>query len=101
MNIGEKLQLLLATCKAGVSIEVNDHRNVYESAAQCLANVDKRDCPPEIEPDVRARMIETNTVVTIHFYPQTPVGFYEVWHYDLDAALDEALECLRQDGLLP
>jgi len=100
MTTTDKLKLLLATCKAGVSIEVNNHRNVYDTAKQALADAAEHDCPPEIEDEVRQRMIDTNTIVTIHFYPTTPIGFYEVRHYDIDAALDEALECLRSEGLL-
>jgi hypothetical protein len=46
-----------------------------------------RDTPPE----VRAEMIRLNTVVDVQFYPDTPVGFYRVAHYDIDAALDAAL----------
>lgn len=35
-------------------------------------------------------MIETNTIVELQFYPDTPIGFYRVYYCDLDAALDEA-----------
>ena len=42
------------------------------------------------------KMIETDTIVNIQFYPKTPVGSYSVYHYDLDMALDLALECLKE-----
>jgi len=91
----DKLKELLSRCKAAVSITVNDHRNVYESVETYLHDREGWECPPEIEPDVRAKMIETDTVIEVQFYPDTPVGFYSVYHYDLDAALDEALACLN------
>lgn len=101
MNTADKLKLFLAACKCGVSVNMNEHREVYETAAQRIAEAAGYECPPEIADAVRDRMIETDTIITIHFYPKHPVTFYEVWHYDLDAALDEAIECLRQEGLLP
>ena len=90
----DKLARLIARCKAGVRVTINEHRNYYESAEHFLSERDARgDQPLEIDSEVRAQMIATNTIVNLHFYPDTPVGFYEIWHYDLDAALDEALAC--------
>lgn len=92
----DKVKELLACCKCGVYLTVNEHRDAYETAEQTLADARRRECPPEIEPDVAARMIETDTIVRLQFYPDTPVGSYQIWHYDLDAALDMALDCLRR-----
>ncbi len=85
----DKLMKLLARCKCGVHLAVNDHRDVYLTAAQALE--DLGDFADDIPDDVRAKIIETDTLIDLHFYPDTPVGFYKVLHYDLDAALDEAL----------
>ena len=87
----DKLKKLMARCKCGVHLTVNDHRDVYETAAQALENLEISMPDIEITPDVRAKIIETDTLIDLHFYPDTPVGFYKVLHYDLDAALDEAL----------
>ena len=89
-----KLKELLARCKCGVFLTVNEHRDYYNTAAEALDEAKGRECPPEIEPSVEARMIETNTIVCLQFYPDTPIGSYQIWHYDIDAALDEALACL-------
>ncbi len=91
-----KLKQLLNRCKCGVFITVNEHRDVYETAAQFLEQRDGWECPPEIEPDVRAKMIELNTVIEIHLYPDTPIGSYTIYHHDIDAALSDALECLKE-----
>lgn len=90
----DKLKELLTRCKCGVFLTVNEHRDYYNTAAQALDEARGYGCPPEIEADVEARMIETDTIVRLQFYPDTPIGSYEIWHYDLDAALDEALACL-------
>jgi hypothetical protein len=88
-NTMDKLKMLMERCKCGVHLTVNDHRNVYETAEQALENLPE--FVQEIAPEVRAKIIETDTLIDLHFYPDTPIGFYKVLHHDLDAALDEAL----------
>jgi hypothetical protein len=90
----DKLKQLLDKCKCGVFLTVNEHRDYYETAEQRLAeHYGWMECPPEIAPEVRAKMIETNTIVDLQFYPDTPIGSYHILHHDLDAALDAALAC--------
>ena len=91
----DKLKNLLSRCKCGVFITVNEHRGYYQSARDWFQEHDQYECPPEVEPEVRATMIGTNTVIQIQFYPDTPVGSYSIYHYDLDAALDAALACFN------
>lgn len=89
----DKLKALMARCKCGVHLTINDHRDVYKPVAEALDDLEA--CGfDDLAPEVRAKIIETDTLIDLHFYPDTPVGFYKVLHYDLDAALDEALECL-------
>jgi len=42
------------------------------------------------------KIYETNNLVHIQFYPDTPIGFYNILHYDLDKALDLALEIIDE-----
>lgn len=91
----DKLAVLLSKCKCGVFLIVNAHRDYYETAEQSLKEKDGYECPPEIEDVVRRIMIETNTIIELQFYPDTPIGSYSIYHYDLDAALTEALGCLQ------
>lgn len=97
MTTADKLKLLLARCKCGVHLTVNEHRDYYDSVEQFLA--DREALVEDTASEIRQKMIEANTVVCIQFYPRTPVCFHVVYHHDLDAALDEALECLGgEDG---
>ena len=89
----EKLQKLLDKCKFGVYLTVNQHRDSYQNAEEALKEKERHECPPEIEPEVRAVMIERNTIIALQFYPGTAIGSYTIYHYDLNMALDEALEC--------
>lgn len=93
-TVSDKMKELLSRCKCGVHITVNEHRNYYQSAEQALEEYANYECPPEIEDGVRKVMIETNTVINVQFYPDTPIGSYDIYHHDLDAALTEALACL-------
>jgi len=91
-----KLKELLSKCKAGVIISVNEHRNYYSSAELTLERLYDGVCDPEIADDVRNTMLETDTIVEIQFYPDTPIGFYSVYHHDIECALDEALSALKR-----
>ena len=90
----DKLKTLLARCKCGLFLTVNEHRDSYDSAEETLDDARGYECPPNISDDVRAVMIETDTIIRLQFYPDTPISSYEVWHHDLDAALDAALGCI-------
>ncbi len=93
-NETNKIETLLARCKCGVFLSVNEHRDCYQTVQQRFEELNCRECPPDIADDIKRQMIETDTVVELHFYPETPIGFYEIFHYDLNLALDAALGCL-------
>jgi hypothetical protein len=91
----EKLRNLIAGCKASVSVSVNGHRDCYESVEDHLRDMNQTRKLEEIaSKDVIAEMIRLDTVVCIQFYPHTPIGFFVVWHWDLEAAIEKALEIL-------
>lgn len=91
----ESLHRLLSRCRCGVYFTINSHRDCYETAEQSLQEMDASECPTQINLKIRAEMIRTDTVVCLHFYPDNPVSSYRVYHYDLDMAIEEALELLK------
>jgi hypothetical protein len=86
----QKLNLLKNKCKASISLLINPHRDYYESVIDYI-NGDKEDIPN----DVFSEMVKQDTVIHLQFYPDTPIGSYSVYHYDLEKAVDIALETLR------
>ena len=90
-----KLQQVLNRCGCGVYLEVNRHRDYYQTAEDALIEKQRYECPPEIDEDVREVMVKTNTIIELQFYPDTPIGSYSLYHYDLEKILDEALEILK------
>lgn len=91
----EMLQLLLDRCKCGVYLTVNEHRDVYETVEEQLEMYAGMECPPDISPEVTAGILATQNIVDLHFYPDTPIGFYHIVHYDLKKAVEIALALLR------
>lgn len=93
--MSDKLAQLLARCKCGVYLLVNAHRDVYETAAQTLDDIQASGCAPSMSEELRARILSTDNIVDLQFYPDTPIGSYRIIDADLDLALDRALECLK------
>lgn len=89
----EKLYHLISLCKCHVSLEVNDHRNMYQSVEDYVSNYNG----PEIEEEVLQQMVKRDTVVSLMFYPHTPVGSYWIFHYDIEMAIDEGIEILKHN----
>lgn len=83
----KKLQDLIKKTKCSISIDINHHRDYYETIEQHF----DPDARKDISNDVWAKMIELDTCVRLQFYPNTPVGFYVIHHYDVEMAIDIAL----------
>ena len=88
----EKFKELVKHCKCSVSITVNDHKDVYQTVQEYLDTENY----PDIEQDVLDEMIKRDTIVLLQAYPKTPIGFYRVYHYDIEKAVDLMLEFLTQ-----
>lgn len=90
--------IALTTC--GTHISINEHRDVSETVAEYLdfgtvAGVNVSHNRPCIDPDVRRVMAETDTIVEITCYTETPGAAIVIYHYDLIAALTQMLQTLE------
>lgn len=88
----KRFKELISKCKASVEISVNDHKDVYLSVEEHIKDMEERRV---IDTDVYNKMIEKDTVVRLQFYPNTPVGSYVVYYYDVDKAINEALNLIN------
>ena len=84
MTTEQMIAALVAHCKASVSITFNEHRTSYQTVEQFIDGYDYKD---DVDPDIAAIMKARETTVWIQFYPETPIGFYAVYHFDLHQAL--------------
>jgi hypothetical protein len=92
----DKMELLIEKCKYSVSLTVNSHRDNYESVEEWFnSNPIQEDFKTDIEPEVYEKMKELDTIVELQIYPTSAVGFYLIFHYNLELALDKALETFK------
>lgn len=98
----DKFTQLCAGCKNSVEIRVNDHRDYYQTPEQYFADQlasggtqGKNSMDDIVDPDIYKKCVETNNIVYVHFYPDTAISFYSFYHYDVEMALDLALEVLN------
>lgn len=91
----DKLKRIMELCKCGIHITINEHRDIYKTAEEALEDSKCLECPPEITDEDRAEMIKRNTIIDVQVYPDTPIGFYVVYHWDIEKAFDEILDALQ------
>ena len=94
------LKELIEMCKASVSIEVNRHKDVYMPISEYMNEFPQSDFLDEMDPDILRTILATDTIVDLHFYPNTPIGFYKIYHYDIDLAIEKAIKQLRKEKRL-
>jgi len=87
-----KLQQLIEKTKGSISLEINLHRDDYQTAEEYLKSYPNEKYLNDISQEVYDGMVEANTVIELTVYPDTPIGFYKLYHYDLDEVLTLALE---------
>jgi hypothetical protein len=85
---------IIKRCEGGVYLEVNAHKNYYESTEFAIKEQNARAGYEEIDPELSDRMIKEDTIISLQFYPDTPVGFYKVYGTSIDEVLIKAKECL-------
>lgn len=90
----DKLKYLIDNCKCGVTITINDHKTMYQTVTEYLNDLVKN-LDANIDDNDRFEMIQRDTVIEIQLFPSTPRISYEILHYDLDMALDEAINILN------
>jgi hypothetical protein len=89
----EKFKELVSLCKGSIKISVNGNKDYYESIDEYINEKDIE----YIDKDIFKEMIKRNIVVKIQVYPHTPIGFFLIYHYDIDEAVNIALQAVKND----
>jgi len=71
----KKLNKLIQNCKCGVYLTINKHKDYCETVEQHFKNNPTKE---DINPEVYEKMKELNTIIEFRYYPDTPIGFYNV-----------------------
>lgn len=97
-----KLNEIISRCKASVTVDINNHKDCYRSVITELGEIasteDNKKIMAELEISefVFSKMNEKDTIISVQFYPYTPIGSFTVYHYDLDKCLDEVIKILDE-----
>ena len=92
IDLSTKLKRLTETCKGGFLIEVNPHLANYETIEEYLDDEIKNN---DIDPENLKRLVDSNTLIYVRAYPNTPIGFYQIFENDIDKAIDCIIECIK------
>lgn len=84
----ERWRFVRDSTACSLSLTHNDHHVVYQSAADTLD--DPQGYYNDLPDGERERMIEQDSIWTLHVYPNSPVGFNVYHGATLDAAIDQA-----------
>jgi hypothetical protein len=90
------LKELINKCKASVTIDMNQHRDSYQTVKEYMEekNLYIEDLINDIEPSIYEQMQKSNTIIEIQAYPNTPIGSYTIFHYDIDEAIKMMLNTI-------
>lgn len=98
MNSQDKILEIMKHVKCSFELEINRHRDFYETAEEYIKDQEEKLQIDIDSKEIRQKMIETNTIVSVIFYPDTPIGNYSFYHYDVNLALDMALNILKEES---
>lgn len=89
---------ILLRCKCGVFFTANEHRDYYQTAEEWLVDrIRDQEEIDKFDKEIWGEMIKRDTIYSLQFYPDTPVGFYIIYHYDYDELLKKAKNILYAD----
>lgn len=82
--------------KAGLQLSHNEHKNTYDTVEEYTGELmscgkeDPNGLGDWISQEQKDKAIATQDFWELHWYPDTPVGFYRLWAADLDSLLKVA-----------
>ena len=85
------MEELLKLCKCGVYLNVNEHRDYYQTVEEFLKDSEEL---KDIEEDIYNKMVELDSIIRLQFYPTTPIGSYTLYHYDYSEIIKQAIKLL-------
>lgn len=87
--VSEALLTLLPQHACGLYLNHNAHKDIYEIAEHWVADNDWCDWKDE---DAKARAIATDSIWTLQWYPETPIGFRAIAAPTLEELLAMIME---------
>lgn len=89
----DKLEKIKSLTKCGIHLTINQHRNYYETAKESINLMQLEDKLDFVGgQETIDKCIELDTIICLQIYPNTPVGSFVLYHYDLDTILQYACD---------
>ncbi len=89
-----RLEEIRNSCKCSISLEINPNRSCYQTVEAYLNEYAYNEA--EISSKEFVEMVKRDTIFEITMYPDTPIGCYILFHYDLGLLLDKAINLLKE-----
>lgn len=83
------MEEIIQKCKCGIYLSVNQYRDYYQSIEDAVKEERERNSM-DIDDELAARMVAEKSLISLQFYPNTPVGFYIVYGTTLDEVVTKA-----------
>jgi len=83
------MEEIIQKCKCGIYLSVNQYRDYYQSIEDAVKEERERNST-DINDELAARMVAEKSLISLQFYPDTPVGFYIVYGTTLDEVVTKA-----------
>lgn len=88
MKLEELAKQLLEGEFSSLRITCNDHKSNYQTAQEAIADGRWFAADEFVSPEEMQKAIDTNTIWSLQWYPQTPVGFEVLHASSFQAILD-------------
>lgn len=83
--------------KCGLYLEHNAYKDYYDTIERAHEDLDRDKLTLWANDESRKRSLETKEVWTLHWYPNTPIGFYKIAAPTLEELLSFAEEIEKED----
>jgi len=94
----DKIKQINELCKFEWQLTVNGHRSLNTGIYEYNYPHFEEDTGM-IEPQMIKEILNRENCVSICLYPRNCTGFYWVYHYDLESALDATLKILQDEPI--
>ena len=95
-DMKERIEEIFSRCEGNVCIEYNPHKSSYCSVKSYLEFTNSTDTL-DISPEAVHSMIEEDTIVSLQWYPDTPVGFYIVHASKIEDCIQQCLDIMNDE----
>lgn len=95
MDLEQLTKLLCKGAYSSLHLSFNSHKSSYRTLKQAMEDQpDYYDSEDFVSPNEMQRAIESDTVWTLQWYPNTPVGFNVMHAHSLEALLKAAADAV-------